>query len=86
MGMSCLYILDVNPLPVTSFADVFSHLAGCPSASLPHPASLLGGRGSSGHPTRDLSSLAECMSPRQPGWGSPLPSGHEVNDHPFRLE
>ena len=28
-GMRCLYILDVNPLSVISFADIFSHLLGC---------------------------------------------------------
>ena len=27
--MSSLYILDVNPLPATWFAKIFSHLAGC---------------------------------------------------------
>ena len=27
--MSCLYILDVNPLSVTSFANIFSHSVGC---------------------------------------------------------
>ena len=26
--MSCLYILDINPLSVTSFANIFSHLVG----------------------------------------------------------
>ena len=28
-GMRCLYISDVNPLSVISFADIFSHLLGC---------------------------------------------------------
>ena len=27
--MSCLYILDINPLPVVSFAIIFSHSEGC---------------------------------------------------------
>ena len=27
--MSCLYILDINPLPVTSFANIFSQSVGC---------------------------------------------------------
>ena len=27
--MSCLYILDINPLSVISFANVFSHSIGC---------------------------------------------------------
>ena len=27
--MSCLYILEINPLSVASFADVFSHSEGC---------------------------------------------------------
>ena len=27
--MSCLYILEVNPLSVVSFAIIFSHCAGC---------------------------------------------------------
>ena len=27
--MSCLYILDINPLSVVSFAIVFSHSEGC---------------------------------------------------------
>ena len=27
--MSCLYILEVNPLSVTSFANIFSRSAGC---------------------------------------------------------
>ena len=26
---SCLYILDVNPLSVISFANILSHLVGC---------------------------------------------------------
>ena len=27
--MSCLYILEINPLPVVSFAIIFSHSKGC---------------------------------------------------------
>ena len=27
--MSCLYILDTNPLLVISFANIFSHSVGC---------------------------------------------------------
>ena len=27
--MSYLYILDINPLSVTSFANIFSHSVGC---------------------------------------------------------
>ena len=27
--MSCLYILDINPLLVISFANIFSHSVGC---------------------------------------------------------
>ena len=27
--MSCLYILEVNPLSVTSFVNIFSHSKGC---------------------------------------------------------
>ena len=27
--MSCLYILDINPLSVDSFANIFSHSEGC---------------------------------------------------------
>ena len=27
--MSCLYILEVNPLSVDSFANIFSHSGGC---------------------------------------------------------
>ena len=27
--MSCLYILEINPLSVASFADIFSHSIGC---------------------------------------------------------
>ena len=27
--MSCLYILQINPLPVVSFAIIFSHSEGC---------------------------------------------------------
>ena len=26
--MSCLYILDINPLPIISFANIFSHSVG----------------------------------------------------------
>ena len=26
---SCLYILEINPLSVTSFANIFSHSVGC---------------------------------------------------------
>ena len=25
----CLYILEIKPLPVTSFANIFSHSVGC---------------------------------------------------------
>ena len=28
--MSCLYILQVNPLSAASFANIFSHSEGCP--------------------------------------------------------
>ena len=28
-GMSCLYILEINPLSVVSFAIIFSHSEGC---------------------------------------------------------
>ena len=28
--MSCLYILEINPLSVASFANIFSHSEGCP--------------------------------------------------------
>ena len=28
-GMSCLYILEIKPLSVTSFANIFSHYVGC---------------------------------------------------------
>ena len=28
-GMSCLYILEINPLSVVSFAVIFSHSKGC---------------------------------------------------------
>ena len=28
-GMSCLYILENNPLSVASFANIFSHSEGC---------------------------------------------------------
>ena len=28
---SYLYILEINPLPVASFANIFSHSEGCPS-------------------------------------------------------
>ena len=27
--MSCLYILEINPLSVVSFANIFSHSEGC---------------------------------------------------------
>ena len=27
--MSCLYILEINPLSVVSFANIFSHPEGC---------------------------------------------------------
>uniref|UniRef100_A0A8C9CQZ2 Uncharacterized protein n=1 Tax=Phocoena sinus TaxID=42100 RepID=A0A8C9CQZ2_PHOSS len=27
--MTCLYILEINPLSVTSFANIFSHSTGC---------------------------------------------------------
>ena len=27
--MSCLYIFEINPLSVHSFADIFSHSEGC---------------------------------------------------------
>ena len=27
--MSCLYILEINPLLVASFANIFSHFVGC---------------------------------------------------------
>ena len=27
--MSCLYILEINPLSVDSFANIFSHSVGC---------------------------------------------------------
>ena len=27
--MSCLYVLEINPLSVASFADIFSHSEGC---------------------------------------------------------
>ena len=27
--MSCLYILEINPLSVTSFPNIFSHSVGC---------------------------------------------------------
>ena len=27
--MRCLYILEINPLSVTSFANIFSHFVGC---------------------------------------------------------
>ena len=27
--MSCLYILEIRPLPVASFAKIFSHSVGC---------------------------------------------------------
>ena len=28
--MSCLYILEINSLSFTSFANIFSHSVGCP--------------------------------------------------------
>ena len=28
--MSCLYILEINSLPIASFANTFSHSEGCP--------------------------------------------------------
>ena len=28
-SMSCLYILEINPLSVTCFANIFSHFMGC---------------------------------------------------------
>ena len=28
--MSCLYLLEINPLSVTSFANIFTHSVGCP--------------------------------------------------------
>ena len=28
-GMRCLYILEVNPLSIDSFANIFSHSEGC---------------------------------------------------------
>ena len=27
--MSCLYVLEINPLSVTSFTNIFSHSTGC---------------------------------------------------------
>ena len=27
--MSCLYILEINPLSIDSFANIFSHSKGC---------------------------------------------------------
>jgi len=27
--MSCLYVLEINPLSVASFANIFSHYEGC---------------------------------------------------------
>ena len=27
--MSCLYILEINPLSIDSFANIFSHSEGC---------------------------------------------------------
>ena len=27
--MSCLYIFEINPLSITSFANIFSHSKGC---------------------------------------------------------
>ena len=29
LALSCLYILDINPLSVVSFASIFSHSEGC---------------------------------------------------------
>ena len=29
MSCLCLYILDINPLSVISFANIFSHYVGC---------------------------------------------------------
>ena len=28
-SMSCLYILEINPLSIASFANIFSHSEGC---------------------------------------------------------
>ena len=28
-SMSCLYILEINPLSVAAFANIFSHFEGC---------------------------------------------------------
>ena len=28
-NMNCLYILEINPLSVASFANIFSHFEGC---------------------------------------------------------
>ena len=27
--MSCLYVLEINPLSIVSFANIFSHSEGC---------------------------------------------------------
>ena len=27
--MSCLYVLEINPLSIASFASIFSHSEGC---------------------------------------------------------
>ena len=29
LNMSCLYILEINPLSVDAFANIFSHSEGC---------------------------------------------------------
>ena len=38
--MSCLYILEVNPLSVASFAIIFSHSKGSEKAMAPHSSTL----------------------------------------------
>ena len=44
--MICLYILDINPCPVISFADVFSYSVGCLSLCFsPSPRFPSGGQG-----------------------------------------
>ena len=44
--MICLYILDINLFPVTSFADVFSRSVGCLSLCFsPSPCFPSGGQG-----------------------------------------
>ena len=40
--MSCLYILEINPLPVVSFANIFSHSEDLSTAC------LFGGEGTPG--------------------------------------